>query len=140
MPSVNDIKAYAQGSARNRIVLCNSRIEGLTYIDVGYELSLAIGNACDATNFESLLREIFSRSQHDGIIGQYLALDNIGILFEDDLHIHLESIFDSYSKGQTLLICAEGELENNTFKFMSSDRCKVNIGRLSFIRIEKTTR
>lgn len=51
---------------------------------------------------------------HDEIIGNYVAITNWGILFEPILKFNLLSLFDSFSKSNTLILvnCGQADYEN----------------------------
>lgn len=64
---------------------------------------------------EDYLNTIFRRAiKKDPIIGDYIALENWGILFEPALKLNLVSIFDSHSKSNALILvnCGQADYEN----------------------------
>lgn len=134
MEDIIQIQAYAKGDTRNKIVISTSCLAGIHYVDVGYELAHLLNNSKDATCDYTLMCSRVLKSKHvDEEIGAYLAIKNIGILFEPELHINLRTILDHYSVGQMLIICAEGVLDNETFHFMCDDlACSIDLHGLSF--------
>ena len=71
---------------RNKIVFCKEDVEGLDFINVGKELSILLGdNPQEISGFETMYRKVLNRSKHSDQIGTYLAVENIGILFEQEL-------------------------------------------------------
>jgi len=113
MATVQDIKAYAEGDARNKIVVSASRIAPLLYVDVGRELATMLERLGLNANADALCGELFARQQRDESIGKYLAIDNIGILFEPDLHLNIRALLGNASKSQTLIIRIDGELKES---------------------------
>ena len=102
-----EIEEYMQLNTRNKIVFCTSSFEGINFVDAGYHLSLAIQSGEDAVSAVSTL---FGGTAHHPSIGLYLALKNIGILFEPELKLNLRDILLSYSKNQCLIILDDPDL------------------------------
>lgn len=134
MDAIQDIVAYIQQYTRNRIVFCRDYIGGVDFLDVGYELSLLAGDHPEEiSSYETKLRQVLGRSSQNETIGCYLAIDDIGILFEPELKFDVRSIFDSYSKNQCLIIKSDGIIQNDVFFFLSpEDSSKVNLAGLSY--------
>lgn len=61
--------------------------------------------------FNAILRRAI---KEDPIIGDYIALENWGILFEPALKLNLVSMFDSHSKSNALILvdCGQADYEN----------------------------
>lgn len=132
MASVNDIQAYAEGKARNKIVFCPTCIDGLDYKDIGYELATLLQQGCDK---ENALSRLVDQSEENAVIGKYLAIRNIGILFEPCLKINIENMLEQQSKNKTFVICAEGTFSGNAFLFKGDSRCQINLQGLSHISL-----
>ena len=62
-------------------------------------------------NLTSILRKSLA---YDDVIGNYVAIENWGILFEPALKLNLVSIFDSHSKSNALILvnCGQADYEN----------------------------
>ena len=99
---LTDIKDYIAQNTRNKIVICRDSIDGLEFINVGYDLSKLLSK--NSYNNEEAVSAILDKTHHDEIIGKYLALTNISILFEPELKINISDILDAYSKNQCLII------------------------------------
>lgn len=122
MEEVKELISYANGDSRNKIIFSRRRFDGLKYIDVGLEISKIMGNSPEEiSGIDTLYRQVFNRASLSDDIGAYLAIENIGILFEPDMHLNLESILDTYSKGEVLIINAPGEIVDNTYHFFAAD-------------------
>lgn len=99
---LTDIKDYIAQNIRNKIVICRDSIDGLDFINVGYDLSKLLSK--NSYNYEEAVSAILDKTFHDETIGNYLALTNIAILFEPELKINISDILDAYSKNQCLII------------------------------------
>lgn len=95
-------------NTRNKLVFCDHSIDGISFVDVGFELSLRLSKS--SYDNDSALADVLGQSLHHDKIGTYLAITNIGILFEPELKLNIRDIFDSYSKNQCLIVQAEAEL------------------------------
>ena len=99
---LTDIKDYIAQNIRNKIVICRDSIDGLEFINVGYDLSKLLSK--NSYNFEEAVSAILDKTFQNETIGNYLALTNIAILFEPELKINVNDILDAYSKNQCLII------------------------------------
>ena len=103
-------------NTRNKLVFCDHSIDELHFVDVGFELSLRLSKSSydnDSALADVLvlsLSNVLGQSSRHDKIGTYLAIRNIGILFEPELKLNIRDILDSYSKNQCLIIQAEAEL------------------------------
>ena len=109
---LTDIKDYIAQTTRNKIVICRNSIDGLEFINVGYDLSKLLSK--NSYNYEEAVSSILDETFHDETIGNYLALTNIAILFEPELKINVSDIFDAYSKNQCLIIQTDLDITNWT--------------------------
>lgn len=107
MANFKEIEDLVQQNTRNKIVLCTDSIDGIDFVDAGYRLAMAIQSGEDATSAVSML---FGSSVQHPTIGNYLALKNVGILFEPELKLNLRDILLSYSRNQCLIIQADSDL------------------------------
>lgn len=112
-----EIASYMKLSTRNRIVFGKQRIEGIQYLDVGKFVAGLLWSHSQATVSQRLLS--YPQKQ-DETFGPYLALENIGILFEPELKIDLRNLLDGLSKNQCLIIHSNAEISENTFWWLSS--------------------
>jgi hypothetical protein len=132
---------YISSHARNRIVFQQDQISNFDYVDVGNTLSEAIYNLKDKSKLPMRVLSQLDRIFENGIknndaIGRYLAINNLGILFEPDLKIDFLKLIDKYSLNQVLLIKWDGEIESNMLFFLTKENgVKINIQNLSHINI-----
>ena len=134
MLTIQDIAYYLQQNTRNKIVFCRESIDGIRFINVGLELSQILGeNPDDIDGADTAYKQVLGQSQENRVIGMYLALENIGILFEPDLRLDVRSILDAYSKNQCLLIMTDAEITDDRFYFLrKGDGTEVNLQGLSY--------
>lgn len=107
MANIKDIEDYLRQNTRNKIVFCPTELNGIEFVDAGRSLSSAILDGEDAANAVS---HLFGSSHNHPSIGNYLALKNIGILFEPELKLNLRDILLSYSKNLCLVILEDPDL------------------------------
>ena len=128
---------FIHSASRNRIVFCRDKIDGIEFVNVGRELSALIVEKSEHDNLQDDVNNLLNRSRTNAEVGRYLALNNIGILFEPELKLNLRSLFESYSKDQTLFICDEGSVVDNTFHFFEpSSLYTVDLSGLAFTTID----
>ena len=132
---VQDILEYIGQNTRNRIVFSNTVVDGLDFINVGRYVATELSKA---NNPLDIIANLLSELQFNPQIGNYIAIDNIGILFEPELKLDVKSILDSYSKNQTLIVRSDAVIADGKFYFLSpEDNISVSLDGLSFITINK---
>lgn len=138
---MDKIEKYLKNQSRNKIVFYKQDIPGIEAIDVGKKLSHEIKSiASDAKiGMKSLIMmdELFTSSFLDNSeYGKYLAIHNLGILFEPELKTDFIQILDKYSSSNILFVKWEGEIENGILYFLSKEKGQqINIKNLSHIVI-----
>ena len=134
MLTIQDIAYYLQQNTRNKIVFCREGIDGIRFINVGLELSRILGENPDTMDgADTAYKQVLGQSQENGLIGMYLALENIGILFEPDLRLDVRSIFFFFSKNQCLIVNTDAEIADDRFYFLrKGDGTEVNLQGLSY--------
>lgn len=134
MLTIQDIAYYLQQNTRNKIVFCREGIDGIRFINVGSELSQILGeNPDDMVGADTAYKQVLGQSQENSLIGMYLALANIGILFEPDLRLDVRSILDAYSKNQCLIVKTNAEIADDRFYFLrKGDGTEVDLQGLSY--------
>ena len=135
------IVAYLQQATRNRLVFCHKPIKELVFVNLGKTLAtiLAKENLRSqkiAYSAEDSLAEILSHTQNDLQIGNYVALDNIGILFEPELGFNIKSTLDNASTNKTIIIHSDGVIQSDIFYFFQpDDDVFIDLKGLSYIEI-----
>lgn len=126
--NTNKFDAFLQKSPRNRlIILSQDKLDGLSSVDIGIELSKAIEKQIThkqismvaSDKLESIMQN--SESTHPEI-GKYTAISNLGILFEKSLKFDFIHFLDVHSKNQTLFIYWDGEVDKNKLYFLSKNK------------------
>ena len=141
MGEKQQIAQYLAQAARNRLVFCHKHIEGLIFTDVWK----VIANALKDENLrsqmvayaaEDFLTDILSSPQIAASIGKYVALENIGILFEPELGFNLKATLDNASTNKTIIICSEAQIKDNRLYFLQEgDSFSVDLTGLSYLEI-----
>ena len=135
------IVEYLKHATRNRLVFCHEPIEGLSFLNLGKVLATALAgedlrSPMIAYAAEDTLSEVFSSSQNDFQIGCYLALYNIGVLFEPELEFNLKSTLDNASINKTIIICSDGVIQSDKYYFLQpGDDVFIDLKGLSYIEI-----
>ena len=139
---IQSIVAYLQQATRNRLVFCHEHIGDLLYVNIGRTLADLLANEnlrspMIAYAAEDALAEILSSTQEDSHIGTYVAIENIGILFEPDFGFNLKSTFDSASTNKTIIICSDGMVKDDKFFFFQEgDDEFIDLKGLSYIELK----
>lgn len=132
MQELVKISEVGAQNTRNKLVFCDHNIDELHFVDVGFELSLRL--SLSSLDDDSALADLFEQTSYHDKIGSYLAISNIGILFEPELKFNIRNILDSYSKNNVLIIQSDAEIQNGTFYFLKqSDRSAVNLQGLTYM-------
>ena len=136
------IVSFLNTFPRNRlIILQNVQDYDFVYTDLGYELSKAIGENSNHKQISMLVSEalekiIQSNEKAHLIIGNYLAIKNLGILMEDALKINMVSFLNNQSQNRSLIVNWEGEIDQSMLYFLSKEKGKViNLKGISHIVI-----
>lgn len=136
-PTLLEISNYLKQGTRNNIVFCQDTIAGIDFLNVGKELSLLLDKTHgEFSGFDSACKQLLSKSKCNDIIGSYLAIENIGFLFEPELTFDFRNMLCSYSQNQCLIIKAEAIIENNFFFFIDKrSNTRVSLEGLSYMQI-----
>jgi len=143
MTEKEQIQEYLAQANRNRLVFCHDRLQDLFFTNVGRTLSDLLSNESLRSSMvayaaEDALNEILSLTQEDDMIGTYVAMDNIGILFEPELGFNLKSILDSASTNKTIIICSDGMIKSDCFYFLQEgDNDWIDLKGLSYIELKQ---
>ena len=135
------IADYLAQATRNRLVFCHEQIDGLTFVNVGKILAenltkQDLHSPMIAYMAEEVLSEILSSTKVDDEIGSYVALNNIGVLFEPDLAFNLKSVIDSASTNKVVIIHSDGIIISDRYYFLQEgDASFIDLHGLSYIEI-----
>lgn len=134
MTDTNEIAKYVKQNTRNKIVFCHGDIDGISFVNVGLILSqLLTDDESFANGYQLLCNRILNQHLYNSIIGDYIAIENIGILFEPELKLDLHNIMESFSHNQCLIIKSDAEINNENLYFLSSgDTAIISLSGLSY--------
>lgn len=134
MTDTNEIAKYVKQNTRNKIVFCHGDIDGISFVNVGLILSqLLTDDESFANGYQLLCNRILNQHLYNSIIGDYIAIENIGILFEPELKLDLHNIMESFSHNQCLIIKSDAEINNENLYFLSSgDTAIILLSGLSY--------
>lgn len=138
---MQNLEEFITGSSRNKLIITTSLSNLVKSVDVGALFSTKIQSLIDDSRLSlkavMILEELFETNiNQSDKFGRYLALHNLGILFEPELKIDFLSLIDKYSRNNALFIHWEGEIENEILFFLSNQKGqKINIKNLSHIII-----
>lgn len=142
MNNINEIKKYFSSShSRNKIVILKNEVPDIEFIDIGKELSGRINSILSTSKVGIksflILDEFLSSSFQENLSqGRFLALKNLGILFENELNIDFVQILAKYSSSIPLYVKWEGEIEDGILYFLTKEKGqKIDIKNLSHIVI-----
>lgn len=115
------LKQYIPVGTRHKLLFTSYHPEGIEYVDMGVLLAHEIGSSLLDRHLPLIADDaveniIKNHIKHNDEIGNYVAIRNIGILFEPALRLDLHAKFNSWSRAYTLIVdCAEGIIKNNIF-------------------------
>lgn len=103
------VQAFINSPSRNHLVLSNGHLDGIKYTDVGYEVSCFIEDFIGDRRLSMRVQEHITKlfrehSIQSDFFGQYLALTNVGILFEPLLKLDVEALFNRWTQNNTLFL------------------------------------
>lgn len=114
------LSQYIDSRARHKLLFVKGVIDGVHYIDIGRELSARISDQLDSRFLPMICDDALNALLDDGMdkdeaLGSYIAIRNIGILFEPALMINVHDKFEQCSRGQVLIVNLEGTIAQKTF-------------------------
>jgi hypothetical protein len=125
MNSLNQhIIEFLDTKPSNKIIFSRQTDGG---IDLGKELSNHIKPYLEhqrlSMKTKDFIDELFKTNiKSSDEIGKYIAIKNLGILFEPELKINFEHFLKTYSSDITLIIQWPGEISSNHLFFLSKEK------------------
>ena len=136
MISLNQhIIEFLDTNPNNKIVFSN-QTEGA--VDLGKELSSLIKPSLEHKRLSMKTKDLIGELVHSNIkssdeIGKYIAIKNLGILFEPELKINFEHFLKTYSSDITLIIEWSGTISSNQLFFLSKEKgLKADLKNLTY--------
>jgi hypothetical protein len=140
MNSLNQhINEFLETNPINKIVFSRQTEGG---IDLGKELSNQIKPYLEhqrlSMKTKDFIDEFFKTNiKSSDEIGKYIAIKNLGILFEPELKINFEHFLKTYSSDTTLIIEWSGTISSNQLFFLSKKNgLKIDLKNLTYISYE----
>jgi hypothetical protein len=102
------------------MIFISEKIDDLHFVDIGYTLSAKIKDYVSSPNIamiaaDALNEILLASADRNDMIGEYVAITNWGILFEDALSINLADIFASLSQTRVLIAHNTGHIVGDSF-------------------------
>lgn len=138
---IHKIKRYQLSQSRNKIIFYKKEILDIKVLDIGkymsQEMNYIISDSKIGLKSHLIIEQLFSSSiTNDSTYGKYLAIQNVGILFEPELKMDFLQILDKYSSSNTLFVKWEGVIEDGILYFLTKEKGqKIDIKNLSHIVI-----
>lgn len=83
---------------------------------------------------EDCLEKIIENNVVDAEFGKYVAIKNIGILFEPALRLNLEVKIDSWSRSYVLMVNRdEGEIDDDIFYLKTKEQKEFKINLMGIV-------
>ena len=134
------LKQYIPTGTRHMLLFTSHHAEGMNFVDIGALLARAIESSLSNRHLsfvaeEELEKIIETNVYHSSEIGDYIAIRNIGILFEPALRLDLHAKFSTWSKTYVLIVdSAEGTIQKDIF-YLAGDTdssCTINLSDISY--------
>lgn len=135
------LSVLAKSSARNKLIIHKESISSLKTVNLGLEISKKL-HTLEGKNYSSQLvfqitDDILDANEttHPAL-GKYLAIHNLGILFEPSIKINIANLLDRKSQNNLLFIFWPGDIEKNNLYFMTKKNgIKTDISSISHIKL-----
>ena len=134
------LKQYIPVGTRHKLLFTSHHAEGMDFMDVGTLLARAIESSLSNRHLpfvaeEELEKIIKANVCHSSEIGDYIAIRNIGILFEPALRLDLHAKLSTWSRAYVLIVdSAEGTIQKDIF-YLAGDTdssYKINLSDISY--------
>lgn len=134
------LKQYIPVGTRHKLLFTSHHAEGMNFVDIGALLARAIESSLSNRHLpfvaeEKLEKIIKANVCHSSEIGDYIAIHNIGILFEPTLRLDLHAKFSTWSKTYVLIVdSAEGTIQKDIF-YLAGDTdssYRINLSDISY--------
>lgn len=134
------LKQYISTGTRNKLLFTSHHAVGMSFMDVGALLACAIESSLSNRHLSFLAEEelekiIKANVCHSSEIGDYIAIRNIGILFEPALRLDLHAKLSTWSRAYVLIVdSAEGTIQKDIF-YLAGDTdssYKISLSDISY--------
>lgn len=134
--SIND---FINLNPKYKLVFTKNEIDEFAFTDMGYEMAVLLQ---DQTTLSVVATGVFDSVVAKGVYthsayGKYLAIKNIGILFEPALRLNIRMLFESISQDTLLVVCSDGVIKNDYYYFNEHTKdYDISVSGLSYLVIE----
>ena len=138
----SNLASYLSKNPKYRLVFDLSSSLDVESVDTGAYLADVLHAKVQKSNLNmyasDAIRKMIRQHTHEHPeYGRYVALSNIGILFEPALAFNLETIIEQTSKDELLIIQAKGCVANECFFFLSQqDSFSFSLKNLTYTIVE----
>lgn len=133
------IDDYLKLNPRHKLVFTQNEPDGFVFTNLGFEMAAKLnGQTLPSVVATGAFESVVTKGiQVHTEYGKYMAIKNIGILFEPSLRLNVRMLFESISHDSLLLVCSDGIVQNDTFFFMNStEGFGISLSGLSYLVIE----
>lgn len=138
----NTILNFIKSTARNKLIIHKEKLPGIVSINLGFVFSKEIKSIPPQKHFGLIAKEklnnlLYGHIHRHEILGEYLAIENIGILFEPQLKIDLLSFLEYHSKNTSLFLMWPGDIEGDQLYFLTRQNgIEINLKNISHLKYE----
>ena len=136
---IMSIDDYLKQNPKHKLVFTKNEPSGFIFTDLGFEMATRLeGQSLPSVVASETFESVAAKGmQVHPEYGKYLAIKNIGILFEPSLRLNVRLLFESISHDTLLVVCSDGIVQNDTFHFVKpTDGFGIPLSGLSFLVIE----
>lgn|GEM_PF-1074169 len=134
------IKDFISTYPRHRLVIVvdNKEVEDLMFFDIGLLLAQEI-KKMDKKKVVFALEQILERIINERKLlnndfGEYIAIQNIGLLFEAELKFNFQKFIENISQNLTFLLKWDGAVDNKILHFINKkNNHKIDLKNVSHI-------
>lgn len=123
---MEEIKQRIPTGSRHKLLFTSHHPEGMVFINVGGLLAKAIESSLQDRQLPMIALEAITKIIQENVknnpeIGKYVAISNIGILFEPALRLDLHSLLSRWSQSYTLIVDMAAGIIKNKRLYLSHD-------------------
>jgi len=137
----SQVRDYLDKGPRHRIIFSETRLEGVSYLDIGKSLSELKSSATaeyGPLELDSTLANLIQNySVETSAFGKVLAIKNLGFLFEGKLEFEFETFLARISRQQLVVILWDGDLDGNQLYFLTrKDGVEFDLSGLNYLMLK----
>ncbi|WP_310993754.1 hypothetical protein [Aequorivita marina] len=138
---MKNIIHFIKTHPRNRLIIVKNDFVDVPYVDIGKSLSKRLRGELEEKSLPLITSKVFDEIvdlnlKYSEDLRNYIAIKNIGILMEKELKIDLKSILEKHSRGTTLIVNWDGEIEDRSLYFLSKEKgVEINLKDISHLTL-----